>query len=264
MNITNYVKAKSLAEAFDLNQKKSSVILGGCCWLRLSPRRTIGTAIDLVGLGLDKIEETDEEISLGCMVTLRQIETCKALSSLTNDVLKNVLAHIVGVQFRNLATVGGSICGRFGFSDILALFLVLDADVELYQAGRMKLSEFASKGVGRDILTKIILPKKKVKVAYDALRLSITDFPVINCAAAYSDAGIRCAIGARPERAELVATGAELLANGGSDEAIAAYAVQAADSLTFGSNLRGSAEYRKDMAVVLCKRVLHQLAKEGA
>jgi CO/xanthine dehydrogenase FAD-binding subunit len=150
MNIKQYVKAESLAEAYALNQKRSAVILGGACWLRLSPRRIIGTAIDLSGLGLDQIEDTDDEIRLGAMVTLRQMELSAALADLTGGVLQELLRHIVGVQFRNLATIGGSISGRFGFSDILTLLLVLDAQVELYQAGRMKLSEFAATGAGRD------------------------------------------------------------------------------------------------------------------
>lgn len=45
--------------------------------------------------------------------------------------MKESLRHIVGVQFRNLATVGGSLWGRFGFSDVLTLLLALDAQVEL-------------------------------------------------------------------------------------------------------------------------------------
>ena len=55
MNIVHYIKAKSLEEAWQLNQKRSAVILGGCCWLRMSPRRTLAPAIDLTGLGLDEI-----------------------------------------------------------------------------------------------------------------------------------------------------------------------------------------------------------------
>ncbi len=74
MNIAQYVKAKSLEEAWELNQKKTAVVFGGGCWLRLSPQRRIQTAIDLSGLGLDTLAETEEAFVLGAMVTLRQIE----------------------------------------------------------------------------------------------------------------------------------------------------------------------------------------------
>ena len=34
LKIKNYVKAKSLAEAYELNQKKTACILGGMVWLK--------------------------------------------------------------------------------------------------------------------------------------------------------------------------------------------------------------------------------------
>ncbi len=66
-------------------------------------------AIDLSGLGLDQIEENDEEFSIGAMVTLRQIELHEGLNTWSQGAVKESVTHIVGVQFRNLATVGGSI-----------------------------------------------------------------------------------------------------------------------------------------------------------
>ncbi|MFQ7552525.1 MAG: FAD binding domain-containing protein [Blautia marasmi] len=48
--------------------------------------------------------------------------------------IRESLRHIVGVQFRNCATVGGSIWGRFGFSDVLTMLLALDTEVELLKA----------------------------------------------------------------------------------------------------------------------------------
>ena len=46
----------------------------------------------------------------------------------------------MGVKLRNTATVGGSIYGRFGFSDVLSAFLALDSYVELTGAGRVPLA----------------------------------------------------------------------------------------------------------------------------
>ena len=58
---------------------------------------------------------------------------------------------------RNCATVGGSIFGRFGFSDVLTCFLALDTEVELYPSGRISLSEFVCQPKNKDILTHIII-----------------------------------------------------------------------------------------------------------
>lgn len=74
IKIKEFVKAKSLEEAYELNQKKRNRIIGGMMWLKMS-RQSVDTAIDLSGLGLDTVEETDSEFRIGCMVTLRQLET---------------------------------------------------------------------------------------------------------------------------------------------------------------------------------------------
>lgn len=49
------------------------------------------------------------------MVSLRDLELCPSFAAYTQGASKEALRHIVGVQFRNLATIGGSLCGRFGF-----------------------------------------------------------------------------------------------------------------------------------------------------
>lgn len=46
VTIQNYVRVKNLEEAYTLNQKKGSMILGGMLWTKMQDR-TIQTAIDL-------------------------------------------------------------------------------------------------------------------------------------------------------------------------------------------------------------------------
>ena len=64
MTIRDYKRAESLEEAWQLNQKKRNRILGGMIWLKMETIN-VGTAIDLSGLGLDTIEETDAGFSIG-------------------------------------------------------------------------------------------------------------------------------------------------------------------------------------------------------
>jgi probable selenate reductase FAD-binding subunit len=255
MQIAQYTKAQSLTEAWELHQKRHSVILGGCCWLRLSPQRMIQHAIDLSALGLDTIEETDGEFRIGAMTSLRSLEVSAALECCTDGALKEALRHIVGVQFRNMATIGGSICGRFGFSDVITLLLALDADVVLYKGGRMKLEAFAATGAGTDVLTHVILSKAGRGTAYASLRLNATDFPIIACAVSGSAEAVRCAIGARPSRAVVL----RAVRQDAAAQGPAKMARQWADAVSYGSNMRGSAEYRRDMAEVLCRRLLERV-----
>ena len=124
--------AESLEQAYELNQKKRNCIIGGMLWLKMG-NRMVPTAIDLSNLGLNTIEENEEEFSIGCMTTLRQLEQHEGLNSYTNGAVSESVRSIVGVQFRNLATVGGSIFGRFGFSDVLTCGISL-RDGQIYTA----------------------------------------------------------------------------------------------------------------------------------
>ncbi len=122
-----YVRVGNAAEAYELVQKnRNNKIVGGGIWMRLGSRR-VATAIDLSACGLDQIEETATEFRIGAMCTLRQLERHVGLNALVNNVFEFAVHDIVGVQLRNTATVGGSIYGRFGFSDVLSAFLALDS-----------------------------------------------------------------------------------------------------------------------------------------
>ena len=130
LTIKEFRKVSSIEEAYELNQKKTNRIIGGMLWLKMQTGN-VNIAIDLSGLNLDTIEETDTEFKIGAMTTLRDLELHAGLNQYTNNSMKEAMRHIVGVQFRNLATVGGSIYGRYGFSDVLTVFMALDAYVEL-------------------------------------------------------------------------------------------------------------------------------------
>lgn len=246
--IKNYLKASSLEEAYELNQKKTNCIIGGMLWARTSTV-AIDTAIDLSGLGLDRIEEDETQIKIGAMVTLRELENNQIINEYTQNAVRDAVKDIVGVQFRNMATVGGSIWGRFGFSDVLTVFLCMDTYVELYKGGIVPLSDFISMPKDRDILVGIIVKKHPLLVAYKAVRIQSTDFPVLTCAVAKIDAGYNVAIGARPMAACLVKT--DMIAED--------IPIFVAEKVKTGTNSRGSAEYRKHLINVLTERCLAQI-----
>ena len=247
ITIQKYIRAQSLEEAWQLNQNKRSRVLGGMLWLRLG-KGSIGTAIDLCDLGLDKIEETEDQFSIGAMATLRDLETHAGLNAYTSGAIANAVKDIVGVQFRNMATVGGSIWGRFGFSDVLTVFLALDSYVELYKGGIVPLEQFAKMKKDNDILVRLIVKKIPCKVVYTSMRNQRTDFPVIACAVSYMNGQYRASIGARPSRAMLLCSQER--------EGFAAFV---AENTPTESNLRGSAPYRTHLIRVLVERSMNQL-----
>ena len=232
-----YKRVESLEEAYELNQKKSNKIVGGMMWLKMSSFQK-GTIIDLSGLGLNQIEETENEFQIGCMCTLRQLETNTDLNRYFDGLMREMVRHIVGVQFRNGATVGGSLYGRYGFSDVLTALLVLD-------------TEYANMPYDNDILVRIIIKKDGRKAAYVTQRRTETDFPLIAVAAAKKDDTWYTAVGARPARASLVTE-----ADQGSAEELAE---KIADQYRYGTNLRGSAEYRKALAQIYIRRLVDEI-----
>lgn len=251
----NYVKAESLKEAYSLNQKKSSVIGAGMMWLKVQSRVKM-TLIDLSGLGLDGIEETEDEFIIGAMCTLRQLEVHKGLDRYFPGLFKECTRSIVGVQFRNGATAGGSIYGRFGFSDILTCMLALDSYVELYQGGIIPLEQFCRQELNRDILVNIRIKKDGRRAAYTSSRLSKTDFPLIACCVSQKNGTYYVSVGARPARAELYVISSKEAA--GYEE----LAGIAADRFQYGTNMRGSGEYRKHLAEVYIRRLFMALDRE--
>ena len=257
LNIQNYIKVESLEEAYELNQKKNNKIIGGMMWMRMGDSR-INTAIDLSGLGLDKIEENDDEFRIGCMVTLRQLEVHDGFNQYTGGCVKEALRHIVGVQFRNLATVGGSVFGRYGFSDVLTLLIGLDSYVELYKEGIVRLEDYAGRSYDNDIIINIIVKKRPVHMFYEAVRITETDLPVLTCAGVkFKDTGVcNICIGARPGRAVVVEDKEGILKGGVNDEAIESFARYVRENVSTESNMRGSAEYRSHLAEELTKRAL--------
>ena len=132
----------------------------------------------------------------------------RSVKKLCGDGIEEAVRHIVGVQFRNQATVGGSIYGRFGFSDVLTAFLALDTYVELYDGGRICLAEFAKKKPDNDLLLFIVVKKKKRQFRYDSIRQTKTDFPVIACSVSREKANGQetwyFAVGARPMKADMI------------------------------------------------------------
>ena len=257
LTINEYRKVESLEEAYELNQKKNNKIIAGGVWMKIGDRR-IATAIDLSGLGLDQITETDTEFVIGAMTTLREIEKHAGLAAYTDGAIRESVRHIVGVQFRNCATVGGSIFGRFGFSDVLTVFLAMDTQVELYHAGMVSLKEFIDMPYDNDILVRIIIKKDNRKAVYLTHRNSATDIPTLAVAISRLDNKWNIVIGARPQKAMNV-NATEILSEVPTQKEIDDVVKYVIENVKFDSNMRGSKEYRQILAKVFINRGISEI-----
>lgn len=260
LKFAKHLVPATTAEAREmLLANRGARVLGGGLWLRQG-RRAIACAIDLSACGLDYIEESDDAFVIGAMTPLADLERHAAFNRATCGVFERAVRDIVGTQFRNLATVGGSLYGRFGFSDVLTSLMALDAEVEFTGAGRIGLPEFAAGPYERDVLERLVVHRRPYRAAYGCLRRQATDFPVVNvCAAWWGDAW-HVSVGARPLRARLL-TGDELgcLSPEPSREELACV-LDAVRSLDYGTNYLAGAAYRRHIAGVLAVRAVCEAA----
>ncbi len=106
LSFNNYHKPESIDEAYDiLNKNKRSQVVGGGAFLRMGNRR-LTDLIDISDLGLDQIIHQEDNIEIGGMTVFHKLETCPELPSLYRQYFKDALGQIVGVQLRNMVTVG--------------------------------------------------------------------------------------------------------------------------------------------------------------
>ena len=99
-------------------------------------------------------------------------------------------------------------------------------------------------------------------MAYRAVRIARTDFPVLTCAASRLDGRVRLCVGARPGKA-MVLDLTDAAAGGLTPDTVRQLAEQAEKQIPTGSNSRGSAAYRSHLVRVLAERTLSQVGGFG-
>ena len=263
MEISTFVRAASLDEAYTLVHEQKGFPVGGGAWSRLNARR-VDLAVDLSALGLRYIRKKGSMIEIGAMSTARDIETSRELQAAFGRLFSDTAAHIVGVQMKNIVTVGGTVAGRYGFSDLNTTLLATGAEVVLYKEGTVGFDEFLSnRSNGPILIEKILVPAAGLSGAFTTVRTTVNDFPILNTAAVHSDTGWRIAVGARPGAARLAVEAAKILGAEKSPDSllIGKAAEQAAAELSFGSDIRGSGEYRTAVCTTLVKRAVQEAAQ---
>ena len=257
MEISRFDHPQGLEEAYGLIVEQKGLPVAGGGWLHLGTRK-IELAVDLSGCGLRYVVHSGDIVEIGAMATLRDLETSPVLEAAFGRLFSAALGHIVGVQLRNVVTAGGTVAGKYGFSDLNTVLLALDAKVVMHGSHAVDMASFLS--APRDIpflLEKIIIPTK-ARAAFESLRIANNDFAVLNACASSREGSWRLAVGSRPASARLCPGAAAVLEKSDQiDEAAARRAGEmAANELSFGDDTRGSAGYRKSLCAVLVRRAI--------
>jgi len=244
MKIKDYLNPINIEDAYEhLMDQKNAVVIAGGMFLRLQ-NRTLPLVIDLAKLGLDTIKEDEDCFRIGAMTTLRAIEKSCALP----DALRDSTKQIAGVALRNVATIGGSIMGRYPFSDISTALLALGAKLNFYANGQIEMDHFLNDGIKEsDILLEILVPKAQYSL-FKAYKVVYTDFSLVNLAICKTDV-IRVAIGATPGRAKHI-----IIQEITDIDALI-------DQFEYSDDFRAGGDYRKALAKALIEDGLEEVQR---
>ncbi|MDN5324505.1 MAG: hypothetical protein PWP02_215 [Thermosipho sp. (in: thermotogales)] len=256
IQFNEYLKPKTIEEAYKLLITKNAEIVGGGAFLRLSNRK-VDVAIDLFDANLDFVKENDNYIEIGSMVVISAFEENPILINLYNGFLKNVSETILSFQMRNIITIGGTLYPKYGFSDLITALLVLPTEIYLYKSGKFTLEEFLkTKLAHKDILEKIVIKKENLKTSFQYIRNSEYDFSILNVAVSKGEE-VKIAVGARPGAALLAYKTMQFLnENGLNEETIIKASKMVSDEIPFSDDIKASKEYRKKVCEALVKRAL--------
>ncbi len=245
MNSDKIVRTTDISEAYSTYiSDEHAVLMAGGVFLKLQ-KRSVPVIVDLSLLALEYINIEGNEIHIGAMTTLRAIETNEHVPT----AVRQSVRQIAGVGLRNLATIGGCVCGLYPFSDITTALLAIGAQLKFHNEGVISLEEYLQNQVPkRDILLEVILPMG-VKSCFKCFKQVYTDFSLINVAVSFND-NWRIAIGARPGGPALVTV--DSLENHELETLI--------DSIAFGGDSRASDEYRKSLAILFTKEACEEVA----
>ena len=256
LRANNYYKAPSVEEAYQMLQAnpKNAIIAGGL-WMKKTGL-SYDTLIDLSECGLDKITEDKDNIYVGAMVTLREFETNPAVNKLFSGATAFAVREIMGPAFRNMVTIGGSIFGRFPFSDVIAGLLPLDVKVRLYPEQEMTLEELVNfKGKLNGIIKEIVIKKEEGKGYFKKVKTTALDFPMLNISIVKRNGKNYIAVGSRPATAALAYKAMEEADKGDFVKA----GEVAANELMYLDSSNISKEYRQDLVKVYVRRGLEEV-----
>ena len=280
MKSFDYFEPTTLAEASRLFAEEHAQLLAGGTDLVIGMKAYTETPQSVISLqkipGLDGITtDSDGSITIGAMTKAREVELSEDVQK-HHTALAEGASEIGSIQIRNLATIGGNIAHASPAADTVAGLLVANAQVDIASAdgGRSVPINELFTGPGQtvlkpgDIITQFRLPSPASGSHYIKHKIrEVMDLAFIGVASAVNvdngtitDARIGLAAVAptpiRATEAENLLKGKEI-----TSELLEQAGEAAAAATSPISDLRCSAEHRREMVNVLTRRTL-QLAIE--
>ena len=238
--------------------------------------------LDITALeGLRGIEESDEAFRLGALTTWSDV--LRAPLPPWFDALKLAAREVGGVQIQNAGTLCGNLCNASPAADGVPPLLAMEAEVELASRDGLRLLALGDFILGNrqtamrpdELVTALVIPKPSERARSTFLKLGARRYLVISIVmvATLLDldedgciATARVAVGSCAARAHrLPAVEAALAGQAFDADLLPRIGEEQLDPLSPIDDIRGSAGYRREAAVVLIRRSLEALLRqEGA
>ncbi len=269
-NLREYVRPDRLDMALSLVKKKgrSARVIGGGIDLVRGSSPEIEMLIDLSHLSLSYVRQTDKGIAIGATTTLTEILEAPPVENYLQGVVVEMLHQVGAPPLRNLASMGGTLASAHPWSDVITLFLVLGAQVTLYDGVKemVPLSDLYASRVllSPAIITEVLLPAYAKGTAAAFMKFSRTkfDIAILNCACLVLIQNGNCkrarvTAGGTPRLAALLPEAAEvLLGRKLNQTSIGEAAEVARETTVVRDDLRASGNYRRELVYVGVKRCL--------
>jgi CO/xanthine dehydrogenase FAD-binding subunit len=286
-----YFSPRTLEEALDLlTQKKGTIKIlgGGTDLLNGIQQRTVSPSSllslrKIPSLHHQTLDPDARELRVGSMTTLTEIVT-SSLVVQKLPILAEAAACVGSIQIRNRGTIGGNICNASPAADTVPALLVLKGKAVVTGPGGTRVIPMEDLFMGPaktmlredEILTEIQIPlppegskgiylKQGIRKAMDIAIVGVGVLIDFTSAKREACRDVHIALGSvaptplRAFRAEEIMKGKTF-----EDDLIRRTAREAGNESCPISDLRASAEYRKELVVVLTERAIRKAIGNGA
>ena len=277
-----YLGPKTLKEAIALlkeHGRKVKILAGGTDLLIFISHGRVKTdyVIDLKKVeGLNGIDyDAKKGLRIGATTTVRELETSPIIRKRYPVLTESATREFASIQIRNLATVGGNVCNAAPSADVVAVLMTLGAKAKIAGAEGKRtvaLDKFFTgpgKNVlkGDEILTELVIPPPARHSGGHYIKLATRgamDIAFVGVAAMVETTpkgkeikNAKIVLGAVAPTPIRALEAEKLLKGNILEDKIAQEAAEAAEGAAKPiSDVRASAEYRREMVRVLTKRAV--------
>jgi carbon-monoxide dehydrogenase medium subunit len=282
-----YARPSTLEEAIGLladADGEAHLMAGGTSLALLMKNGLVsdGLIVDLGAIpGLDDIRVTDGgALEIGALASLRRVERDQLVRE-RHPALAGAVSRVATVRIRNQGTMGGNLAHADPAQDPPAILVALDAEVEVtgpngartLPLGDLFVDVFETSLAPDEILTTVRVPASGPgsRARYEKfLPRTADDYATVSVAVRLtvdgdSIADARLVVGAAgPTPIRVTAAEDALRGRRTDDVDLQAVAAAARDAVDPVDDVRGSADYKREMAGVWAARAVRRLLADGA